>query len=275
MSEADSMQEKITGLFDLVAGGYDNPSLRHFAFCADYMVNRLRPRPGSKVLDVATGTGVVAVAAGQVVGPSGRVHAIDLSENMMAKAQMNVDKMALANVDFHTMDAGALEFKSRYFDYVLCSFGVFFLEDMEKAVRDWVRVLKPGGKLMYSVFTRDAFQPMANLFRDRLLSYGVEVDEAAWYRLAEASDCGQLLEQAGARDIELEERQFGFHLNDVDAWWAMVWNSGFRGYLEQVPAEKREQFQREHLEEVAALATDKGIWMDVGVRLVSGARANA
>jgi ubiquinone/menaquinone biosynthesis C-methylase UbiE len=269
MTDADAVKQKITWVFDTVATGYDHPALRFFPFCADTMINYLRPRPGSRVLDVATGTGAVAVAAGQVIGPQGRVQAIDLSEQMLARAQQNVTKMALKNVDFHVMDAEQLEFRHDYFDYVLCSFGLFFLPDMQAAVNSWMRVLKPEGKILFSIFQPQALEPMAEMFRSRIGAYGVNIESTAWKRLTESSQCQELLAQAGAEDIEVVQKQLGHHLNDAQDWWAVLWNSGFRGFLEQLGEQDRQRFQQEHLDEVAALAGDKGIWMDVGVHLAS------
>ncbi|MCR4347941.1 MAG: hypothetical protein NUV55_12180 [Sulfuricaulis sp.] len=62
MNEPDP-RERVTSVFNLVAAGYDRPELRFFPFCADRLIARLSPLPGTKLLDVATGTGVVALAA--------------------------------------------------------------------------------------------------------------------------------------------------------------------------------------------------------------------
>ncbi len=142
-------------MFDLVAEGYDNPAQRLFPFTADRLVNKLQPLSGYKVLDIATGTGHAAMAAAQAVGRDGRVHAIDLSEGMLSRAQQNIDKMQLPNIDLHVMDAEALEFRRQYFDMAMCSFGLFFLPDMLKGLQSWWRVLKPGGRYFISDLRRD------------------------------------------------------------------------------------------------------------------------
>ncbi|MEK7696722.1 MAG: class I SAM-dependent methyltransferase, partial [Pseudomonadota bacterium] len=76
----DPAHEQIARVFDLVAGDYDSPALRFFPFCADRLIARLRPTPGEKILDIATGTGAVALSLAQAVGPAGRVTGIDLAE---------------------------------------------------------------------------------------------------------------------------------------------------------------------------------------------------
>ena len=125
-------------------------------------------RPGSKVLDVATGTGVAAIAFAQAVRPGGRVTAVDISADMLDRAAANITKMALDNVDLHQMDAERLDFRAGYFHSVVCSYGLFFLPDMPAALREWVRVLRPGGKLAFTSFETSAFQPMLDDFVARL-----------------------------------------------------------------------------------------------------------
>ncbi len=270
MTDKQQIKQKVTAVFDLVASGYDHPSLRFFPSCADALIHFLRPQPGSKILDVATGTGAAAVAAARCIGPTGRVQAIDLAEDMIEEAIKNVDKMALANVDFHVMDAEQVEFKNNYFDAAMCAFGIFFLPDMDKALKNWLRVLKPGGQLAFTTFAGNAFQPMAELFRTRMEKFGIVFENSAWQRLDQQDDCRLLLENAGATDIRVVEKQMGYHLNTTDDWWAVLWNSGFRGYLEQLDAQQLADFRAQHLQEIAELLTDKGLWMDVDVIFAGG-----
>ena len=96
-AEPQQHKRNVTAVFDAIASGYDNAALRFFPFCADHIVTLLNPKSGLKFLDAATGTGAVALA--QAVRPGGRVIGIDLSETMLARAQHNIQKMALDNVD--------------------------------------------------------------------------------------------------------------------------------------------------------------------------------
>lgn len=151
-------------VFNLVSKLYDNPSLRFFPSCANKMVDYAKIKRGQKVLDIATGTGMVAIAAAQAVSNEGRVQAIDLSENMINQAQENLNRAGLSNVDFHVMDAENLEFKNNSFDVITCSYGLFFMPDMSAALQSWLRVLKPGGKIIFSSFAPSAFVPLSEIF---------------------------------------------------------------------------------------------------------------
>ncbi|MCL0096289.1 methyltransferase domain-containing protein [Thermodesulfovibrionales bacterium] len=104
----------------------------------------LGPAGGLKVLDVGTGTGVIALAlaaAGQ------RVTALDLTAEMVEKAKANAERRGLA-VDFRIGDAEKLPFESNTFDVVTNKWLLWTLPDPEKAISEWQRVLKPGGRLI-------------------------------------------------------------------------------------------------------------------------------
>ena len=62
----------------------------------------------------------------------------------------------------------------------------------------------------------------------------------------------------------------GYFLDSAEEWWDVIWNAGFRRLVGQLTPSDQERFRKEHLEEVAALATAKGIWLDVGVLFTIG-----
>ena len=269
----DQDKQNTVTVFNLVASRYDNQSMRFFAFCADRLISHLRPASDAKILDVATGTGAVAVAAAQVLGPQGRVQAIDLAEDMLKKAMANTQRAGLSNIDFHVMDAESLEFKSRYFDHVTCSFGIFFLPDMQAGLTSWRQVLKPGGRVMFTTFSANAFQPLADMFRQRMQTFGAAIPIENWMRLTAEQECHELLESAGFTETQIVKEQLGYHLNGPDDWWEIIYSSGFRGYLEKLQPEQQGRFRIEHLAEIQSLMTDKGLWLDVETLFSTGIRA--
>ena len=272
LPDAEAHKQHVSAVFNTVASGYDDPALRFFPFCADRIVSQLRPSRGWKILDVATGTGALSGALAQVISPGGRVMAIDLSEGMLARAEQNIKKLALDNVDFFQMDAEEPEFRSDYFNAVTCSFGLFFIPDMLKALKQWHRVTREGGTVLFSSFTENAFQPLVNVFIEDLEKYGLDLASkpVAAARLKDADVCRDLMIAAGYSQVEQNVIQVGYHLKDVEEWWAAIWNTAMRGSVEQLPLDIQPEFRRTHLERVAELKTDDGLWMDVEVRLTSG-----
>ena len=276
MNEDDALQYQnaVRRTFDGLASSYDNPSTRFFPFSADRLVAFVKPRPGSKVLDVATGTAAVAVPFAQAIGAHGRVSAIDFSAAMLGKAEAHIRKMALDNIDLHEMDARKLDFKSGYFHYVVCSYGLFFMPDMQAALDDWVRVLRPGGTLAFTSFEETAFEPMLNHFIDCLRAFGVQLPEGAFgaRRISSVEHCRELLEKAGLESLHTEIVQVGYHLQDENAWWEVVLSTAMRAYYEQVPEDKRDAFRKKHLDFVAEQKTGDGLWMDVQTRFAAGCK---
>lgn len=269
-------QQQTAEIFNRVAGGYDDAALRFSPFAADRLIMRLNPAPGAKVLDVATGTGVVALAAVQAVGEKGRVIAVDLAETMLDRLQEKIDKFGMHNIDLHVMDAAAPEFRRDYFDYVVCSFGIFFLPDMAAGLREWVRVTKPGGRIMFTAFGKQAFQPMMDIFIRRAGHHGIRAPDPdkpiAGMRLADPARCRELLGAAGLVDIDVATEQLGYHLKDETQWWDLLWNSGTRGWIEKIPPAELESFRAAHLEEARPLLGERGLWLNVETHFAGGTK---
>ncbi|UCH53467.1 MAG: class I SAM-dependent methyltransferase [Pseudomonadota bacterium] len=264
---AQATPSQVAAVFDLVAPGYDQEALRFFPFIADRLIAQLRPAAGDKLLDVACGTGAVAIAAAQAVGPGGRVTAIDLSEGMLARLQAKLTKFGVANVDLHVMDGGALEFRRDYFNHVVSSFGLFFLSDMSSALAQWRRVTRPGGTVMFTSFAPLAFTPMIDLLRARLVDAGVDMPPQ---ELADSNECQALMTAAGLMDVNVKTEQMGYHLRNELEWWEIVWHSALRGPCERLAPAQLEEVRVAHLEEVACLRTDKGLWLNVETHFVRG-----
>lgn len=259
------MDEKqaVTGVFDLVATKYDNPSLRFFSSSADKLVDIANITPQQKVLDIATGTGVVALAIAQRLQNDGRIQAIDLSEKMIQQAQAKLKQAGCDNIDFHVMDAENLDFESNTFDVITCSYGLFFIPDMSAALKSWLRVLKPGGKLIFTSFAPSAFQPLSDIFIKNLAEFDVVPPTPRWLQLAEEDLCIQILLENGFESPEVTQAQLGYHLTDFSGWWEAVQSAGYRGLYEQLAEEHRSEFKATHKVEVEKIATKEGLWMDV------------
>ena len=109
-------------------------------------------RSGEQVLDVACGTGLVAFAAAEAVGPQGQVLGVDLSGQMVDAARRRAEERRLSNVGFQRMDAETLALPDASVDVALCALGLMYLPDPERAVAEMRRVLRPGGRLVAAVW---------------------------------------------------------------------------------------------------------------------------
>ena len=257
--------------FDTVSAGYDNSALRFFPESAKHLAAGLDLAGDEKVLDVATGTGHAALAVAARV-PRGRVTGVDFSAGTLEQARRKTAALNVGNVEFLERDMQDLGFPAGSFDAAICSFGIFFASDMDVQLTHIAQVVRPGGQVAFSGFEENYFHPLRDLMVKRLSGYGVEPPPPAWKRIATEAGCRELFAKAGMNDVRVERKNVGYFLDSADGWWDVVWNAGFRRLISPLGPEDRERFKRDHLQEVAALATKDGIWLDVGVLFAIGTK---
>ena len=155
VDEADKAQ-RVRGVFDSVATRYDlmNDLMSmglHRAWKA-YTVMVANVSEGSRVLDIAAGTGDLAIAFAKKVGASGQVVHTDINEAMLRTGR---DRLLDAGVALPTMvcDAEKLPFPDNHFDVVTVAFGLRNMTHKDRALKEMNRVLKPRGKLLVLEFS--------------------------------------------------------------------------------------------------------------------------
>jgi len=165
VDESDKAQ-RVRGVFDSVASRYDlmNDLMSmglHRAWKA-YTVMVANVGEGSKVLDIAGGTGDLALAFARKVGASGEVVHTDINEAMLRTGR---DRLLDAGVVLPTLvcDAEKLPFPDNHFDVVTVAFGLRNMTHKDKALAEMARVLKPGGRLLVLEFSKVA-APLAKAY---------------------------------------------------------------------------------------------------------------
>lgn len=264
-------KEMIKKTFDTVADGYDRPALRFFPANARNLTAFLEFKGHEKVLDVAAGTGCVSLTIAQNL-LKGKITGIDFSAGMLRQARLKAEAAGINNAEFIEMDMQELRVPDRHFDAAVCSFGIFFVEDMERQLRHISDKVKPGGKVAISNFQEDYFLPFRGMLLDRIKKYGVEIPPMTWKRIAGEGKCKQLFQSAGLKDIRTEIKNIGYYLESADEWWDIIWYAGYRGMVSQLSPDDLQRLREEHLDEVRALKTDDGIWLDVNVIYAVGTK---
>jgi SAM-dependent methyltransferase len=173
-----------------------------FAPCARQLVEAAGVGPGSRVLDVGCGTGVVARHAAARVGPGGAVAGLDASPAMLAVAR-RVAAEEGARIDWHEGRAERLPFPAGAFDRVLCQFALMFVADRAAAATEMHRVLATGGQVAVSVFQEldrhPFYRALDEAIRRRLGESGV----ADIFTLGDGHALAASLGRAGFRDVRL------------------------------------------------------------------------
>jgi ubiquinone/menaquinone biosynthesis C-methylase UbiE len=155
----DEMVDHLVDFFDQVASEYDSWAGGQHGRVAARLVEIANPKKGHHVLDVGTGTGLVAHLAAVKVKP-GTVIGIDLSERMLSVARSR----RAPNEQFVGMAAERLVFRPGTFDLVTMGEALAYLADPSAALEEAHRVLKPRGHLALSSMRRSLSTPAQNLF---------------------------------------------------------------------------------------------------------------
>jgi SAM-dependent methyltransferase len=130
-----------------------------YGVATEMMLELASVQPGSRVLDVAAGTGDQTLMAARRVGPSGNVLATDDSTSMLKVAAEAARKEGLTNVDTRVMNAEDLELDADSFDAVICRNALMLFANPAKALTEMRRVVKPASKVAVIVFSSEERNP--------------------------------------------------------------------------------------------------------------------
>ncbi|WP_432478324.1 class I SAM-dependent methyltransferase [Nocardioides sp. GXQ0305] len=158
--------------------------------------------PGLRVVDVACGTGVVARAASEVVGPGGQVSGVDLNP-----AMVQVARECVPGLDWRVGDAGDLPYGDASFDASLCQSALFFFPDPAAACREMVRVVRPGGTVALQTYAELADQPGYGPFVDAVVRHagdGARRLLGTYWSRGDVAQFRALLDEAGAEPTSSE-----------------------------------------------------------------------
>jgi aconitate hydratase len=231
------------------------------------MAEIVAPKSGDYCLDVATASGNLAIALAKRVGPEGKVLAIDLAEGMIEFASRKARAHKIRNVDFVRMDAQKLEFEDSTFDVVTCGLALFYFPDIEGALNEMLRVLKPGGRLgVSSADAENAFSPLSEPYMAglRKASDVLQLNPPAYSDVAvltrRQDTLEGLIKQAGFEHVEVHEEDIPVRFNSFEDWWAYGRGSTWGEILlDQMGEEQRTEFQHNHKAEVEKLFGEEGV----------------
>ncbi len=189
---------------------------------SDRLVALARIKPGDRVLDIATGTGEPAITAARAVGPSGHILALDHSAGMLEVARRRAGSLGVRNIEFREGDAESPGIGEHDVDAVLCRWGLMFLTDLDAAVKNIARVLKPGGWFATAVWASADKVPMISLGAAMARQIAQIAPPPPGtpdpFRLFDTSIVGGALECAGFRDMVVEPMIVTFEFESAEAF---------------------------------------------------------
>jgi SAM-dependent methyltransferase len=237
-------------------------------------------RPGMRVLDLASGVGDPALSMAEEVGPSGRVTATDLGLGMISLAEELARKEGLTNIEFREASAEALPFPSESYDVLTCRFGIMFFPDLAKALRECLRVLKPGGRAAFVAWGKKE-QPFFSTTAGVVLKHvpvpppPPDPDGPSLFMFGERDRLRRAMQAAGFSNVHEEDRIIaGRWPSSVEEYWEQFSEvaAPFRPLIEQLTPEKMAQARSEIFAALKKFWDGKELNMPLEIVIGSGTR---
>jgi ubiquinone/menaquinone biosynthesis C-methylase UbiE len=214
--DADRHKREERSGYNLIAARYaESATLRAGLNAA--LLDAAALAPGLAVLDLASGPGVLAREAATHV-PGGRVVASDIAEGALAEGRRRAPEASLL---FAAADAERMTFADGSFDRVLCGLGLMFFPDAPRALAEMRRVLKPGGRAVFSVWGEEARAPLVACALQcirRVLS-PPRAGRLSPFRFGEAALLRRMLEEAGFGGVEIHVHVLSCAFDSPQAYW--------------------------------------------------------
>lgn len=216
---------------------------------------------GQIVLDVATGTGIIAIEAGKVLLNDGKVIAVDFSPKMLERCDEKISTLNLNNIELKLSDINDLEYPANSFDIIYCSSAIVLFSDVIKVLKQWFNWLKPKGYIAFSVYSETSF------FTPTIM----KITSESGYNLPNfhlllgtENKCKNVLSNIGYKIDKFERQQLGEYLAIEDArkWWAGNWLHPIYHPLLKISASERDSLKHKFALEMETLLTDKGVWFN-------------
>jgi ubiquinone/menaquinone biosynthesis C-methylase UbiE len=162
-------------------------------------------KPGQSVLDLAGGTGEPALTVAAAVAPGGSVVCTDFIADMVRAAEGNAKTAGISNMTFRQVDAENIPFDDASFDRVVSRFGVMFFPDVQKALGEIRRVMKPGSRAAFTTWQavekNGWFFDINKALAQRGLVQPPPPGMPSPFRFGEAGSFPKELESAGYKDV--------------------------------------------------------------------------
>ncbi len=239
-SDAIERKQAVSGVFHRSSSTYGRIGPNFFAHFGRNLVSHANLPLHARVLDVACGRGAVLFPAANAVGPKGFVTGIDFAEGMVKETAREVADRGLSNVGVYQMDAEHLDFPNSSFDAVLCGFAIFFFPQLERALAEFHRTLKPGGSIAFSTWgnrfdqDREWFDKLIEKYLQPTPKADQAPDKSDGPNFDTSEGMEKIMKRAGFSNIRVISEVADFTYATKEEWWESLWSHGGRAPLERI-----------------------------------------
>ncbi len=253
--------------FDRRGANYDHDAVHQRI--VSLLIGGAQIKPGFCVLDIATGTGLLALKAARLVGPEGELIGLDLSKGMLAEAHRKAAEAKLRNIEFTQADAEHLAFPRKSFDAIFCSSGIVLMSDIPRALRHWSDFLKTQGII--------AFDTPAKPFGISQRVAEIAAEHGVRLTYADVADtpgkCRSLLEGAGFEAINVGTERVNsspMELGKALAFYDERLDHPAWQALKQASQGTREAVRSQYVDSITAAAVDGYVANDMALNFSYG-----
>src|SRR5919108_1545031 len=245
---------------------YGKDMLKSIAPVSDQLIRSTGITSGQTVLDVATGAGQPALTIAKVVGPNGKVIGVDLSPEMLEVAKEEAAYQGLTNVVFQVVKDESLSmFSDNTFDSVVCRNGLMFMPDPVKALKAFLRVLKPKGKASVTVWGSPDKSPVMRVVMNtisrhvpdlKLPSTAAPGTPGGAFSIPTVDMLHDYFLKAGFSDFNAEKNEVTVAQTDTaeQFWQGMTEVNGFLVILlSKLPEEKKQAIKSDAIESLSKI----------------------
>ena len=243
----DPAKLKAAATYDSASDHFDDIPLAFWSVYGRRTVERLALTAGATLLDVGCGTGASAIPAAEKVGAGGHVIGVDLAAKLLDLAREKAARHHLNNITFRLGDMTALGFPDANFDAIISVFSIFFVPEMDAAIRELWRMVKPGGSLAITTWGPDFFAPVYAVWREAVRMERPDLYSAfnPWDRITSPDALDELLRSCGIKDTQITLESGNQPLRAPQDWWTIVLGSGLRGTVDAMDAETAQRIQEQ------------------------------
>jgi SAM-dependent methyltransferase len=183
------------------------------------------------------------------VGSKGKVIGVDVAQKLLDLARTKAAQRNLTNIEFELGDMLALRFPSESFDAVVCVFGIFFVPDMQMAIRELWRCVRTGGQLAVTTWGPNFFEPANSAFWRSIKEVRPDLHKSfnPWDRINNQASLKAILKEGGVESPKIIAENRSHPIHCAEDWWTILLGSGYRGTIEQLSQTDRERVKEVNL----------------------------